>query len=340
MVDREVGDVLRRLGVGKGRAERVLVAVSGGLDSVSLADILLGLRERLGFGVVLAHVNHGLRGEESEDDEAFVRTLASDWQVPVAVRRVDSAGLREDRSSRDRPTRQEAAREARYAALSEMAAGSGAAVVATAHTADDQAETVLLRLLRGTGPDGLGGIPERSPDGRVWRPLLGISRSDLESRALERRLRWREDSSNASDDYTRNRLRRHWLPGLTAEFNPRLLRALASLAEAQRGDSEFIGAQVDREVGCRFSNEDGWLRIDAKDWETLPPALALRLARAAMQRCGAARHVSRVHLERMSRFLSRGRSGTQIEVPGGLKLVRDRAGFRLGRLTRDRPEAL
>ncbi len=332
MVEREVSATLRRLGVERVAAGRLLVAVSGGLDSVSLADVMLGLRRELGFEIAIGHVNHGLRGAESDADEAFVRNLAAAMNVPFGSRRIDPLALRKGLPSRDRPTLQEAARAGRYEALYALARERGAGAIATAHTADDQAETVLLRLLRGTGPDGLGGIPERSPDGVVWRPLLRVSRADLESRARQRRLSWREDPSNASDDYARNRLRHHWLPGLAREFNPRLLRAVASLAEAQQGDSEWIGAQLDREVGSRFSVANGWLRIDAKDWGTLPRALALRLARSAMQRCGAGRHVSRTHLERVSSYLESGRNGTRIEIPGGLTLLRDRGGYRMGPL--------
>ena len=138
--------------------------------------------------------------------------------------------------------------------------------LATGHQADDQAETVLLRLLRGTGPDGLGGIPERSPDGRIVRPLLGVSRAEIERFARSRRLSWREDASNASERYARNRLRRRWLPGLTQDFNPRLLRAIGNLAEAQRRDSEWIISRVEQEAASRFTQEGGWLVIDAKDW--------------------------------------------------------------------------
>jgi tRNA(Ile)-lysidine synthase len=189
---------------------------------------------------------------------------------------------------------------------------------------------VLLRLFRGTGPDGLGGIPERSPDERVVRPLLRVSRRAIEAYARERGIRWREDASNASQDYTRNRLRQHWLPGLRDEFNPQLLRVVADLAEAQRRDSEWIASQVEREFRRRFLIEGKWLQIDTKDWCDLPEALRRRLARRALQVCGAGRHVARVHLQRMGDFLATGRTGTSIELPGGLKMERDASGCRLG----------
>jgi tRNA(Ile)-lysidine synthase len=211
-----------------------------------------------------------------------------------------------------------------------MAEAAGAECIATAHTADDQAETVLLRLLRGTGPDGLGAMAERSADGWIARPLLGVSRAEVLRYAAARGLAWREDASNASRAFARNRLRHDWLPELARAFNPRLLRALADLAEAQRRDSEWIGALVEKEALARFEQEGGWLRIEAAGWGDLPDALSRRLARRALERCGAARLVSRRHLERMDAFLRRGLPGRALELPGGLRLVRGRRGFRLG----------
>ncbi|HXV35788.1 MAG TPA: tRNA lysidine(34) synthetase TilS, partial [Myxococcota bacterium] len=268
------------------RGRSVLVAVSGGLDSSALAHALLEIAREKRLKVAIAHVNHGLRGAESEADAKAVAELAARLGAPGFERRIDPARLREGVPSRARPTLQEAARELRYRALREMAAEAGCAHIATAHTADDQAETVLLRLLRGSGPDGLGGIPERSADGVVVRPLLRVARREIEAYARERGLSWREDRSNESLAYARNRLRLRWLPGLAADFNEQLLRAVADLAEAQRRDSEWIAEVVEREAVARFELEGGWLRARAEGWDELPEALARRIARWALRRCG------------------------------------------------------
>jgi tRNA(Ile)-lysidine synthase len=310
--------------------QRVLVAASGGLDSTVLAHALSRCARRLDLRIALGHVHHGLRGTEADADEHCVAALARQLGAEFAARRVDPRARRAGRASRVRPTLQEAARELRYAALYELAAELGATRIATAHHADDQAETVLLRLLRGTGPDGLAGIPERSPDGVVVRPLLRVSREALEAHARAHGLAWREDASNRSPDYARSRLRLRWLPGLAADFNPRLLRGIADLAEAQRRDADWIATLVGREADARFSREGAWLRIDATDWPLLPEALARRLAREALVRSGAGRQASRVHLERMRNFLGSAQPRTRIELPGGLALFRDAAGFRLG----------
>jgi tRNA(Ile)-lysidine synthase len=324
---REVARAVARLELG---GAPVLVAVSGGIDSTALLHALHELCEEQRLNLSIGHVNHALRGDQSEADEAAVRALGEQLGLPIRVARVDPPALRRGRSSRERPTLQEAARTLRYRALRAMAEAAGSARIATAHTADDQAETVLLRLLRGTGPDGLVGIPARSPDGRVVRPLLGVTRSEVEAFARERGLRWREDPSNQHLEYARNRLRQCWLPGLARDFNPRLLRAIGSLAEAQQRDSEWIWGQVEREAASRFAPDGAWLRIDAKDWASLPEAFSRRLALRALRLCGTGRHVSRVQLERMIGFLCSARTATYIELPGRLRLVRDRRGFRLG----------
>ncbi len=327
MILREISRALERLGA---RDRGLLVAVSGGVDSTALAHGLRLLAQDFGLKLSIGHVNHGLRGAASEADEAAVRRLGDALGLPVAAARIQPEALRRGGSSRERPTLQEAARSLRYAALGRLAEAAGADWIATGHTADDQAETVLLRLLRGTGPDGLGGIPERSPDGRCIRPLLRVARADILRFAREQRIAWREDASNRQLQYARNRLRERWLPGLARDFNPRLLRAIGDLAEAQRRDSEWIATWVEREAQRGIVAEGEWLRLDAAVWSALPVPLARRLARAALGRCGAERHVSRVHLERMLGFLAAGRPGSHIELPAGIQLRCTRSGFRLG----------
>jgi len=327
MLIRETKRAVDALGLG-GRS--VLVAVSGGLDSNALAHALLEITREKCLKVSIGHVNHGLRGDESETDQRAVFQLAEHLGVPAFSRRVEPAQLRVDRSSRERPTLQEAARTLRYRALQEMAVEGGCQHVATAHNANDQAETVLLRVFRGSGPDGLGGIPERSSDGVVVRPLLRVPRKEIEAYAAQRGFPWREDRSNRSVAYARNRLRLRWLPGLAGDFNEQLLMAVGNLAEAQRRDSEWIGGLVGREAAMRFTPGGCWLRPRAEDWDELPEALARRLARWGLRRCGGGRDVTRVHLERMLAFLRTAHSGARLELPGGTRLERDREGFRLG----------
>lgn len=314
------------------RGRRVLVACSGGVDSTVLFHALQCLAGRLELRLALGHVHHGLRGPAADADLEAVRSLGAKHGVPVEASWIDAASLRGAGPSRSRPTLQEAARKARYEALTLQAARVGAERIATAHTRDDQAETVLLRVLRGAGPEAIGGIPERSPDGRIVRPLLGVGRKEIVAYARKAGLSWREDGSNESRAYARNRLRHDWLPGLGDAFNPRLLRAIADLAEAARRDTEWIETRVEAETE-RWATEEpgGALWISAEPWPSLPEGLARRVVRRLLRRAGGGRDVTRAHLLRALAFLRAGKPGTRLELPGELRLSRERTGFRLGR---------
>ncbi len=334
-----VREALGRAGLpGRG----LLVAVSGGVDSSVLLHVLATLAPEIGVSLWAGHVHHGLR-DEADGDAAAVRATARALGVPICEERVDPRALREGApSSRARPTLQEASRLLRYKALAEMAREVGAHAVATAHTRDDQVETVMLRVLRGTSPDGLGGMRERGPwpvanEGdpplEIIRPLLEVSRAEVLEFAGSHGVSWREDRSNRDPHYARNRLREHWLPGLRKSFNPRLDRALVELARATREEREWLSGIEEAEAEARFEQlEDGSLRIDIKGWERLPAALARRIARRALVTMGAGRDVSQRHLDRMLAFLREGRPGARLELPRSLRLWRDSPGFRLERV--------
>jgi tRNA(Ile)-lysidine synthase len=311
------------------RGRTLLLAASAGIDSTVLVHACHALAPALGLRLALGHVHHGLRGAAADADEAFVRSLGARLGLPALARRVDPKRLREAGPSRSRPTLQEAARRLRYEALGAMAAAAGTERIATAHTLDDQAETVLLRLLRGSGPAGLGGIPERSPDGRVVRPLLAVSRAEIERFAAGRGLVYREDASNRDPAFARARLRRDWLRALGEAFNPRWLRAVGDLAEAQRRESEWIDEWVTRELDARLVRDDEGSTLAVAGLAALPPALARRLARRLLHLAGGGRDVSRRHLERTLAFLAQGRTGARLELPGGIVLERERVRVRV-----------
>ena len=317
--------------------QKMLVAASGGIDSTCLAHVLADLAAEGDFEVALGHVHHGLRGQESDDDEAAVCALARDLGVAYRFQRAEPGPVRSGRSSRERLTLQEAARAVRYDALRSMAAEWGATRIATAHTADDQTETVLLRLLRGAGPDALSGIPVRSEGGRLVRPLLGVEREELRLYAEENHLAWREDSSNASSDYARNRLRNRWIPGLATDFNPRLNQAIRRLVEAQARDRAWLEKLVEEEFSRRFHREDsgGW--IDCDGWAALPDGLALRLARRTLGVLGLGRDATATHLERLSAFLGAEHAPGTLELPRGVRMRRQGARGQFYRVQGNRP---
>jgi len=226
-----------------GAGERVCVAVSGGADSVAL---LVGLveanaaREALGVVLSAAHVHHGLRGAEADGDETFVRALCEELRVPLTVFRVDTAA----RQIAEGEGLEEAARELRYKALQ----GLDADVIATAHTLDDQAETVVMKLLRGAWTEGLGGISNTVQGlgrNKLVRPLLGVRRAEVEEFLRARGQAWREDSSNRDVTLMRNRVRHELMPVLRG-FNPGIDALLANMALIARDEEAHWEVEVAR----------------------------------------------------------------------------------------------
>src|SRR5919107_3155876 len=231
--DRVLGTVRRHAPIARGG--RTIVALSGGPDSVALVQLLLDLQERGELTVSgLAHFNHRLRGAAADEDEAFCAAMAVGLGLPIEIGRGNVRALArlEGRSVED------AARVARYAFLEESAGRLGAEAIAVAHSLDDQAETFLLRLVRGAGPRGLAGILPRA--GRVVRPLLEIPRAEPRQFADERGLRWRDDASNADVRIPRNRVRHELIPYLQREFSPGIAAILAREAGIARGDEDRL----------------------------------------------------------------------------------------------------
>lgn len=214
--------------------DTVLATVSGGADSMTLLHLLLALREELSLaGVEAIHVHHGLRGAEADRDETFVREQCAAWGVPLTVYHRDVAALARERGG----GREEAGRAARYACFEEARAGRPNVKIATAHTRSDQAETVLLHLCRGSGVQGLAGIP--AVRGAVVRPLLGCSRRDIEDYCRACAVPYVTDSTNESTQYRRNAVRRIVLPALR-QLNPQIETALARTAAAAARDDAYL----------------------------------------------------------------------------------------------------
>ena len=200
--------------------ELVVVGVSGGPDSVALLHMLLQLRESLGFRIHAAHVHHGLRSE-ADLDQDLVEAICRDWQVPYSLHRVDVAAM----ARKEKMSVEEAGREARYRFLEDTRQQLGGHKVATAHHRGDQAETVLLHLIQGTGALGLQGIlPLRD---RIIRPLLDVTQSEIMEYLQTNDLPYRIDCSNFDNNYLRNRIRWELLPFLEESFNPAMVDVLA-----------------------------------------------------------------------------------------------------------------
>jgi len=322
MLDAAFHRELEALGVVRGR---VLLAVSGGRDSMVLLDLVRRCAGDLGLGVAVGHVHHGLRGTDSDDDAAHARAAAEAAGFDFLIRHVVPEDERVGMSSRERPTLEEAARNLRRQALLEMAGEARCDWILTAHHAGDQAETLLLRILRGTGPDGLGGMAPIDAGGPWVRPLLRVLPDAVSEWASSHAIEWREDESNQDRRFARNRLRLDWIPELSETFNPQLLRTLNDLAEAGRRDLEWIEALVDEAARERIEFGQSGIRFAIEGWGVLPEALARRLVRHALVEAGLGRDVTRTHLERMLAFLRRGKDAgrdKRLELPGGFSLRR------------------
>ncbi len=233
----------------KWRDVTVLVAVSGGADSVALARALGELRQAGEGRLVLAHYNHHLRGAESDEDQALVERLAEQLGMHAIVDSASPPPLTNSSSSPRQPASEDALRSQRYEFLAAAAGQVGARYVATAHTADDQVETVLANFLRGTGLAGLAGIPrarQLTNAATLIRPLLDVTRAEVVEYLRQINQPFREDSSNATLDYTRNRIRHELLPLLARDFNPQVRAAILRLSRlAGEADDEITGLAAD-----------------------------------------------------------------------------------------------
>jgi len=342
--------------------DRVCAAVSGGADSVALLLLLHAanalLRNALGVGLSAVHVHHGLRGEEADADLEFVRELCLRLEVPLHVHHASvPERVARSREAGEPETTEEAARGLRYECFAKLIAEGHADSVFTAHTLDDQAETVLMKLLRGAWTEGLSGIypmvqvPNAGRPGKIVRPLLAVRRAELEEFLRAQGQLWRTDSSNADEAFTRNRVRHHLLPVLR-EYNPAIGQALANLAELARDDEARWQAELARILpqlllpgkpvrggGRAVSTAPGESNSVALEIERLrgfDPALRRRVVRAAARTLGA-----RLSFNETSRLLAlagfgsdptaAARPGSSLHLPGGLHAERSARELRLRR---------
>lgn len=302
MLDRVIGYIRRNRLLKAG--DRVAVAVSGGGDSVALLALLEELRVRLGITLAVAHFNHRLRGAESDEDERFVRQLAAGRGLECLIEhsRHPSPGARNLEAH---------ARRERYEFLASLKMK-----VATAHTADDQAETVMARFLRGAGPAGLAGIyPLR--DGWLIRPLLEERRAELRTWAAARGLLWREDTSNQNPRFLRNRVRAELLPMLESKYNPGLVDVLTGVAAVARAEEEFWQSHTEKLAAVLQPSGLGGWKLLLADFVQYYEAEQRRLLREALRRTrGHLRGVDFRHIEQARRLALEAQSGRGIDLPG------------------------
>jgi|SRR5579883_196543 tRNA(Ile)-lysidine synthase len=333
-----LGVVLRRkFGVTAG--ERIGLGVSGGADSVALLRLMAELREKLGIVPCVAHFNHQLRGKAADADEKFVAKLAAQHGLEFFVERENVAAL----AKREKCNVEDAARRARYAYFERLVKEGHLKRVAVAHTADDQAETVLAHILRGTGIAGLGGIHPEA--GCVFRPLLTMRRAGLRAYLRSLRQAWREDRTNKDVTRTRARIRMQLLPMLEKRFNPAVVEHLCQLAELAREDNAQLDGHAELRLRALSQERDGGVAIAIRDialgmgtsgtespkdellpdWRGSARAIAKRMVRQLVRRVKPqAGELGAKHVEAALHLAAFGHSGKVLQLPGGVEVRRER----------------
>lgn len=319
--------------------QRIGVAVSGGADSVALLFLLFELKQKLGIVLSVVHFNHKLRGRASDTDERFVSNLARRLELPFLVDREDISR----KSKRERANLEDAARRARYAFFERLVAARQLDTIAVAHTADDQAETVLSHILRGTGLAGLGGIhPEF---GSIFRPLLHFRRAGLRAYLRSRRQDWREDATNRDTKRTRARIRLKLMPLLEKQFQPSVVDHLCRLADLARADDGWLDFSANWRVVALARHSDDGLRIRVSDLLAIPEiqgeiatehelllgarkynfAMTSRMIRRMVEMAKShAGQLASVHVEAVLRLAQPPASGKSLPLPGGVEVRRER----------------
>lgn len=316
-LEQKLGAALRQLGVGANSS--LVVAVSGGADSVSLLDACVRLSERgkLPVKIFAAHLNHQLRGEESDGDEAYVRQLSAELGIECLIERIAVA----DFASAEKRNLEATARRLRYEFLARAAENFGTTFVCTAHTMDDQAETILMRLLRGTGAEGMRGIrhvSQISETARLIRPMLTVTRAEVLAHCARYKLEFRQDSSNLSSELTRNRIRQELVP-LLQSFNRRSNETLIRFAELITDDDDCLRQiAVEALAEARAGNT-----LDAKLLKKYHPSIQRRVLRLWLEESrGSLLRIEAVHISALESLILREHGGRVIELPGGWQVRR------------------
>ena len=300
------------------RGDKVLVAVSGGPDSVCLLSVLHALAKDLELTLHVAHLDHRFRGEESASDARFVAVLARDMGIAATSESRDVPAYCAERGL----SAQAGAREVRYAFLQQCAKATNAQRVAVGHTANDQAETLLMRLVRGAGISGLSAIPPVREN--IIRPLIGTTRNEVLAYLHEQGIDFRTDPSNEKPLYTRNRIRHEMLPVLE-RFNPRIIETLATEAFLLRDENEAVEATLPATLQKVLSAKGESVRIRREQFNDLLPALRRRVLRKAIELVAGddAVDLSWIRTGEALGFMAEAQSGRSMEVPGGLFLERE-----------------
>jgi tRNA(Ile)-lysidine synthase len=301
--------------------DKVLIALSGGMDSMVLIDILLKLKDELGFSIHAAHYDHNIRKTSGSDAE-FVRDYCSRHSVPITV----GSGDVPKYASEHKVSLEVAARRMRHAFLQKVTSEVNASSIALAHHKNDRAETYLMRVFRGTSGDGLGCMPER--DGKLVRPLLSSTRDDIMHYAKVNSLTWREDETNSDPSYTRNNIRHNTIPHIEKEYNSSIINTLSKNAELMKQDRDYFYEIVEKEIKKAATTQDGFYLSD-DDFIYLHKAILSRCIRKLLLILGFESDIYGNNIEDIMDLFYEQKTGAMINLPNGAIARRDAFGVEL-----------
>jgi len=296
--------------------EKVVVGVSGGADSIGLLYALLSLREYKP-DLIVAHLNHGIRGKEAERDALFVKRTAESCGLRFELGKADVPSYKKEHKL----SLEDAARILRYEFFEETRKKYDAGKIATAHTLDDQAETVLMRLIRGSGVRGLSGIPPVS-GGVIIRPLIETSRPEVEKHLTSHGIGWVEDSTNELQTILRNRIRLELLPVL-GSYNPKVKDALSRASDILRIEEDYMEREAGKKLGNVFTSDVAGLKGDLRKFVRLHQALRLRILRNAIEKLyGSLKNITSLHLVSADEFLMSASTSGESEFPDDIVIAK------------------
>jgi len=293
----------------------IVIGVSGGPDSVCLLHVLFLLSQQFNLKLYAAHINHMLRGKESDEDENYVRELCLKFGIPLFVERFDVARISKDKGV----STEEAGREIRYNFFYTVASKVGASKIAVAHNKNDQAETILMNIMRGSGLDGLKGIEYKRD--MIIRPLLDIERKDIESYCREHQLNPRIDSTNLEGVYTRNKVRLDLIPHIDRLFKINITDSLCKMSNLIKDDLDFLADAASKSYEqCleRATKEEIILNLEML--KRYHPAMQKRVARQAIKSLrGDLKSIGSIHIYDIVNLIREGKTGSEIHLPNGIK---------------------
>jgi len=301
--------------------DRILVGLSGGTDSVALLHALSTLKEEFVFSMHIAHLDHMFRGEESVGDRRFCEGLAKKMKLEMIYKEINVPQIAKEKGI----SPEEAGRQERYGFFKEAAKAKGIKKIAVAHNKDDQAETVLMRVIRGAGMLGLGGMsPVKDMQGvKIIRPLIETSRQEIEDFIKDEGLQFRQDSSNEKLIFTRNRIRRELIPYLEKNFNANIKEVLTNMAENLRVENEFMEKFSNRKLKSSSKIKNGQVLIDLKRFKAQPEAVRKRVLRAALRQIkGDLRRLTYQHWKELEQLIHVRPVNSKVDLPSGVDVVK------------------